>query len=108
MSTRADARPDYESLDEAALCGLIARRDEGAVRLVTTRNNQRLFRAAWSLLRNRSEAEDAVQSAYLKAFAAIDRFEGRSALSTWLTRIVINEALARKAVADARRTRLDD
>ncbi len=108
MTARADARPDYESLDEAALCGLIARRDEGAVRLVTTRNNQRLFRAAWSILRNRSEAEDAVQAAYLKAFAAIDRFEGRSALSTWLTRIVINEALARKAAADLRRARLDD
>ena len=106
--TRAQAKTDYEILDEPTLCALIAQRDAGAVRLVTTRNNQRLFRAAWSILRNRAEAEDAVQAAYLKAFAGIAGFEGRSALSTWLTRITINEALARKAAADQRRARLEN
>ena len=65
-----------------------------ALRQVITANNQRLFRAAWSILKDRGEAEEAVQSAYLKAFARIGEFEGRSALSTWLTRIAINEALA--------------
>jgi len=105
--TSAQAKVDYESLDEATLCAMIARRDAGAVRMVTTRNNQRLFRAAWSILGNRADAEDAVQAAYLKAFAGIEGFEGRSALATWLTRIVINEALARKAAADQRRARLE-
>ena len=103
------ARPrlDYEALDDAALARLIARRDPEAVRLVTARNNQRLFRTAWSVLKDSAEAEDAVQSAYLKAFAAIDGFEGRSSLSTWLTRITINEALARLRAARRRRARLD-
>jgi len=98
---------DYESLDDRTLAALVAARDAHAVRIVTTRNNQRLFRAAFAILGNRAEAEDAVQSAYLKAFAAIDRFEGRSALSTWLTRIAINEALARQRAARRRRAHFD-
>jgi RNA polymerase sigma-70 factor (ECF subfamily) len=102
------ARPDYECLDDGALAALIAARDEGAVRVVTTRNNQRLFRAAFSILGNRAEAEDAVQSAYLRAFAAIGGFEGRASLSTWLTRIAINEALGRARAAKRRRAHLED
>ncbi len=99
---------DYGSLDDEALAALVAGRDPGAVRLVTQRNNQRLFRAAWSILGNRAEAEDAVQSAYLRGFARIASFEGRSTLSTWLTRIVINEALGRARAARRRRAHVDD
>jgi RNA polymerase sigma-70 factor (ECF subfamily) len=98
---------DLASLSDAELAHRIAAGDGAAVRLVTERNNQRLFRAAWSILKNRDEAEDAVQAGYLRAFAAIDRFEGRSALSTWLTRIVINEALGRARAEKRRRARLD-
>jgi RNA polymerase sigma-70 factor, ECF subfamily len=53
-----------------------------AVRLITRRNNQRLYRAASSVLKNRAEAEEAVQDGYLKASAAIDSFAGKSSLST--------------------------
>ena len=101
------ARRDYETLSDLDLTGLMAARDPVAVRLITQRNNQRLFRAAWSILKNRAEAEDAVQSAYLHAFAAIGEFEGRSSLSTWLTRIVVNEALGRARAARRRAARLD-
>ena len=100
-------KPDLSSLDDPALARLIAARDPAAVRLVTQRNNQRLFRAAWSILGNRAEAEDAVQSAYLRAFAAIDGFEGRASLTTWLTRIAINEALGRARAAKRRRAHLE-
>ena len=103
----AAPRPDYEALDDAVLAGLIAVRDPAAVRLVTTRNNQRLFRAAFAILGNRAEAEDAVQSAYLRAFASIRGYEGRASLSTWLTRITINEALGRVRAAKRRRAALD-
>ena len=103
----AQEKPDYGSLDDGALAQLIAVRDAEAVRLVTRRNNQRLFRAAWSILKNRAEAEDSVQSAYLRAFTAIEGFEARASLSTWLTRIVINEALGRKRAAARRRNHLD-
>jgi len=103
----AQEKPDYGSLDDGALAQLIALRDAEAVRLVTRRNNQRLFRAAWSILKNRAEAEDTVQSAYLRAFTAIEGFEVRSSLSTWLTRIVINEALGRRRAAQRRRRHFD-
>ena len=91
---------DYEQLSDIELAALVIRRDATAVRLITRRNNQRLYRAAWSILKNRAEAEEAVQDGYLKAFAAIDSFAGKSSLSTWLTRIVINEALGRRRVAE--------
>jgi RNA polymerase sigma-70 factor (ECF subfamily) len=99
--------PD-ESRSDLELAAGIARRDASAVRLVMRRNNQRLFRAAWHILRNREDAEDAVQSGYLKAFAAIKGFAGRSSLSTWLTRIVINNALAHARAASRRRSLLED
>lgn len=97
----------YESYDDLALARLIGARDPAAVRVVTTRNNQRLFRAAWSILKNHTEAEDVVQSSYLRAFAAITTFEGRSTLSTWLTRIAVNEALGRRRAAKRRQAHLD-
>ena len=103
----AHATIDYEALEDVQLAQLLGARDANAVRVVTTRNNQRLFRTAWSILKHRAEAEDAVQSAYLKAFAAIERFEGRSSLSTWLTRIVMNEALGRQRSAKRRRAQMD-
>jgi RNA polymerase sigma-70 factor (ECF subfamily) len=103
----AQVQQDYEALDDMALARLVAARDPRAVRLVTTGNNQLLFRTAWGILKHRADAEDAVQSAYLKGFAAIEGFEGRSTLSTWLTRIVINEALGRKRAAQRRKARLD-
>lgn len=91
--TAAFPKP-LETLDDLTLARLCAEHRPEALRHVITGNNQRLFRAAWSILKDRGEAEEAVQSAYLKAFGGIGRFEGRSTLSTWLTRIAINEALA--------------
>ena len=104
----AQAKLDYGSFSDLDLAARIAARDAGAVRLVTQRNNRRLFRAAWSILKNRDEAEDAVQSAYLRGFGAITNFAGKSSLTTWLTRIVINEALGRLRAANRRRAHLED
>ena len=97
---------DYRSLPELELARRIADRDEGALTFLMQCNNQRLFRTAWSILKDRDEAEDSLQSAYLKAFASIGSFLGKSSLSTWLTRIVINEALARHRSARRFWTRL--
>ncbi len=77
---------------------LIARarnRDEAAVRTLIRQNNQRLFRLARSIMRDDSEAEDVVQESYVRGFTRLDEFRGESALGTWLTRIVINEAYGR-------------
>jgi len=98
---------DLTALSDLALARRCAARDPAAVRFVIAANNQRLFRAAWSVLKSRSEAEEAVQAAYLSAFSSIGAFEGRSALSTWLTRIVINEALGRRRAEESRRRQLE-
>ena len=99
---------DFASLSDVELAQRCAARDRDAIRFVIAANNQRLFRAAWSVLENRSEAEEAVQAAYLSAFAGMGSFEGRSALSTWLTRIVINEALGRRRADERRRRHLEE
>jgi RNA polymerase sigma-70 factor (ECF subfamily) len=52
-----------------------------------------LYRLALKMLGNASDAEDALQNTFLKAFQHVDKFEGRSSLSTWLYRIASNEAL---------------
>jgi RNA polymerase sigma-70 factor (ECF subfamily) len=77
-------------------------RDEAAVRAIIQANNRRLYRLARGILRNDSEAEDVVQETYVRAFTHLGSFRSDSALSTWLSRIAINEALGR-----LRRQRLD-
>ena len=98
---------DYADMPELELAQRCASGDVGGARHLVSANNQRLFRTAWSILKNRHEAEDVLQSAYAKAFAAIGSFEGRSSLTTWLTRITINEALARRRVQERQRKRLE-
>lgn len=58
-------------------------------------NNQRLYRLARGILRDDSEAEEAVQDGYVRAFTHIDGFKGEASVATWLARIVLNEAMAR-------------
>jgi RNA polymerase sigma-70 factor, ECF subfamily len=70
-------------------------RDEAAIRSIMQVNNQRLYRLARGILRNDSEAEDVVQETYVRAFTHLDSFQGDSSLSTWLSRIAMNEALGR-------------
>ena len=73
--------------------------------LLMRRHNQRLFRVARVFAANVNEAEDIMQDAYVRAFTALDRFEERARFSTWLTRIAINEGLAR---VRNRRTNTED
>ncbi|MBZ9974839.1 RNA polymerase sigma factor [Mesorhizobium sp. BR-1-1-10] len=70
-------------------------RDPDAFRAIMKVYNQRLYRIARGILRNDAEAEDVVQEAYVSAFASLAAFRGQSTLATWLSRIVINEALGR-------------
>lgn len=103
----AQPQTAYDRLSDLELAACVIARDAAAVRLVTERNNQRLYRAAWSILRNRAEAEEVVQEAYLKGFSALAGFNGAASLSTWLTRIAINEALQRLRAERRRRAQLD-
>jgi len=58
--------------------------------------NQRLYRIGMSILNDEQEAEDAMQTAYINAYEHLVSFAERSSFGTWLTRIMLNECLARK------------
>jgi RNA polymerase sigma-70 factor, ECF subfamily len=107
MAERTQTILDIARLNDLDLARLCVARDRAAIVHVITGNNQRMFRVAWSILKNRAEAEEAVQAAYLSAFASIGSFQGRSSLSTWLTRIVINEALGRRRAEERRHSQLE-
>jgi RNA polymerase sigma-70 factor (ECF subfamily) len=87
---RAAGRSNDAELVRRALA-----RDGEAFRTIMERHNRQLYRIARSILRNDSEAEDAVQDAYVNAFTHLDQFRGDASLSTWLARITMNEALGR-------------
>jgi RNA polymerase sigma-70 factor (ECF subfamily) len=75
--------------------------------ILMRRYNQRLYRVARAILTDDGEAEDVMQDAYVRAYAHLDQFAGRSLFSTWLTRIAVHEALAR-ARRGRRLVRIED
>ena len=81
--------------EDAALVIRAGRRDHAAFETLMRRHNGKLFRVARAMLRDDADAEDALQDAYLEAYRHIDRFRGEASIATWLTRIVINQSLAR-------------
>jgi RNA polymerase sigma factor (sigma-70 family) len=77
--------------DELTLARRVAGGDRRAFELLMRRYNRRLYRLARASLRDDSEAKDALQEAYLNAYRAIGSFRGDATLSTWLSRLVLNE-----------------
>lgn len=63
--------------------------------ILMRRHNERVYRAARAIVREDSEAEDVMQQAYVNAYAHLRQFNAKAQFSTWLTRIAINESLAR-------------
>ena len=59
------------------------------------RYNERIYRAARSIIKDEDEAEDVMQQAYVNAYVHLRQFDRRAKFSTWLTKIAIHEALAR-------------
>ena len=59
------------------------------------RYNERVYRVARAIVRDDEEAEDVMQQAYVNAYAHLRQFNGKARFSTWLTKIAINESLAR-------------
>ena len=69
------------------------RGDSQAFEKLVMPHRHRILRLAMRILRNREDAEDVVQLAFLQALRNLDRFQGNARFSTWLLRIAINEAL---------------
>ncbi len=80
---------------DADLAKRVGAGDSAAFEQLMRRHNQALFRTARAILRDDAEAEDALQEAYLRAYRTIGAFRGEAKLSTWLARVVANEALQR-------------
>jgi RNA polymerase sigma-70 factor (ECF subfamily) len=89
--------------DEAVVQQVLAG-ETALYEILMRRYNQRLYRMARAILRNDAEAEDVMQDAYVRAYQHLRQFAGKSSFATWLTRIAIHEALARKR----RRGRLEE
>ncbi|MBZ9673930.1 RNA polymerase sigma factor, partial [Mesorhizobium sp. ES1-3] len=95
LYVRRDATEIIAASDDLELARRAMARDGAAFRTIIKTHNQRLYRIARGVVRNDSEAEDIVQEAYVRAFAHLESFRGDASLGTWLSRIVINEALGR-------------
>jgi RNA polymerase sigma-70 factor (ECF subfamily) len=91
-------------VDDLALVALVKGGDREAALKLIQRYNRTLWRIARGILRDETDAEEAVQDAYVRAFTSLSDFRGESAWSTWLARIAINEALRR---ASRRRVTVD-
>lgn len=93
MNTPGTAAAVCTTISDAALACSIVAGEPGAFERLMREHNRRLFRVARSILRDDAEAEDALQEGYIKAHRAMAGFRGDARLSTWLTRIIVNQAL---------------
>ena len=84
------AREDEHLLVAAAKSGDITAFEE-----LVNRYERKIFRLTMNITRNREDAEDAMQDAFMKAYSHLDKFHEDSRLYTWLVRIAANEALMR-------------
>lgn len=95
VASLATAPRLVDSTADAELAARAAAGDQTAFESIMRRYNRLLFRTARSILKSDAEAEDALQEAYLRAWRALGSYRAEARLSTWLVRIVINEALGR-------------
>ncbi len=89
---------------DSELLRAIRNGEEAAFHELVDRHGDSLFALAYSLLGSRTDAEDAVQEAFLGAFRRAGSFEGRSSLKTWLVRIVVNQAYKTRRSRKVRKT----
>lgn len=78
---------------DAALVAASLKGSEDAFAVLMNRYNRKIYRRVYAITRNREDAEDAVQEAFLRAYSNLAQFEGRAVFYSWLTRIAINCAL---------------
>ncbi len=78
------------------LLQLLRKGEQAAFRVLVKRYDRRLYRVARSVLADNQEAEDSVQEAFFRAFKHLGEFRGKASISTWLYRIVLNEAARRR------------
>jgi RNA polymerase sigma-70 factor (ECF subfamily) len=109
FETRPSRRFSMVKLTDRDLVDRAKTGDSAAFGQLVRRHQPRIFRLAVHLLRNRSEAEDVTQETFIRAFRAIQRFDGRSEPYTWLYRIAVNLSLnTLRSRKSSRTTEADD
>lgn len=98
-------RHDDES--DAALIARSQRNDREAYAVLVRRYQDVSFRTALVILRDTTDAEDAAQAAFIKAWLALDRFRSGASFRPWLLRIVANEAKNLRLARQRHASRLD-
>ncbi len=93
MSPSPEPGPSSDLGDESALLADLRSGDQHAFERLVRSTSGRMLAVARRFARTEEDAQDVVQTAYLNAFRALDRFSGDARLSTWLHRIVVNTAL---------------
>jgi RNA polymerase sigma-70 factor, ECF subfamily len=88
-------RPSLVTKEEESLLASARAGDTAAFASLVMPHRDGILRLTQRILRNREDAEDAVQTAFLEALRHLDGFEGRSRFSSWLTRIALNAAFIR-------------
>ncbi len=96
MSTLPAPLTAQSELQDEEVVGRVLAGETALFEILMRRYNQRLYRVSRVILRDDGEAEDVMQDAYVRAYEHLNQFAGKAAFSTWLTRIAIHEALARK------------
>jgi RNA polymerase sigma-70 factor (ECF subfamily) len=81
--------------DEHMLVAAAKKGDAAAFEELVSRYESKIFRLTMNITRNREDAEDAMQDAFLKSYSHLKTFQGDSRFYTWLVRIAANEALMR-------------
>ena len=85
----------WNQLTDEEVVGQVLAGQTALFEVLMRRHNERVYRAVRAILRDEREAEDVMQQAYVSAYFHLRQFNGHARFSTWLTRIAINEALAR-------------
>jgi RNA polymerase sigma-70 factor, ECF subfamily len=85
-----------EGLTDEEVVNRVRAGETALYEVIMRRYNQRLYRIARAILHDDAEAEDVMQDAYVRAYTHLDQFAARAPFSAWLTRIAVNEALARR------------
>ena len=81
---------DTNEPSDEDLCRRVAERDEGAFDLLVGRYQERAYRIAWSVVRDREEAKDCSQEAFIRLHESAGSFAGQAKFSTWFYRILVN------------------
>ena len=91
----AQVLDNWDTLTDEEVVGRILTGQTALFEILMRRHNERMYRVSRAIVRDDSEAEDVMQQAYVNAYANLRQFAGKARFSTWLTRIAVNESLAR-------------